>query len=274
MPPLALALALGAAVFHATWNLILARSTDSDASLALAMVVGPVALLPVALLRWRIEPGAIPYVAASSALELGYFALLAWAYRRAELSLIYPIARGMAPVFVLVGSVLVVGSGASIAQVLGVGLVGVGVVFVRGLREPADARHVALAVLIAVLIAGYTLIDQRGLHFADPLPYLVLVVGIPGSVYLSATLARGGVARIRAAASVPVIVGGIAVVAGYGLVLAALTLAPAASVAAVREVSVVIATALAALVLRERVGPARWVGSVAVVGGIALVVAA
>ncbi|MEA2622333.1 MAG: hypothetical protein QOH61_1243, partial [Chloroflexota bacterium] len=96
MPPLALALALGAAVLHATWNLLLARSRDSDASLAVAMVVGPAVLLPFALLRWRVEPEAVPFVVVSAALELTYFALLAWAYRRAELSLIYPIARGLA----------------------------------------------------------------------------------------------------------------------------------------------------------------------------------
>jgi drug/metabolite transporter (DMT)-like permease len=274
MPPVALALALGAAVFHAAWNLLLARSRDTNAALAVAMVVGPLVLLPLALLRWRLEAAAMPFVAVSSALELAYFAMLAWAYRRAELSLIYPVARGLAPVLVLIGSVLFLRAGASLTQAAGVVLVGVGVLLVRGLRAPARAGDLAIAATIALLIASYTLVDQQGLKYADPLPYLVLVVGIPGSFYIGVVASRGGVPRLRAAASPAVLGGGIAVVAGYGLVLAALTIAHAASVAAVREVSVVIATALAAAVLHERVNRSRWVGSIAVVGGIALVVAA
>jgi drug/metabolite transporter (DMT)-like permease len=274
VPPIALALALGAAFLHAGWNLMLARSRDSDASLAVAMVVGPMALLPLAVLTWRLEPEGLPLVAASAALELAYFAMLAWAYRRAELSLIYPIARGLAPVLVLIGSIVLLGAGATLTQALGVGLVGLGVILVRGLRAPARFGDVAIAVSIAVLIAAYTLLDKEGVRHADPLTYLVLVVGIPGLIYLGAVATRGGSARIRRAATPSVVGGGIAVVAGYGLVLAALTMAQAASVAAVREVSVVIATALAALILHERVDRVRWLGSIVVVAGIALVVAA
>jgi drug/metabolite transporter (DMT)-like permease len=272
--PLAFGLALAAAVFHAAWNTILARASDNSAAMAVAMVVGAAVIAPLAVLRWRVTPEAVPYIAVSASLELAYFAMLAWAYRRAELSLVYPIARGLAPVLVLVGGVAFAGAVATPEQALGVVLVGAGVVLVRGLRAPASMRDVALAASIAVLIGGYTLIDKRGLNFADALPYLFLVVGIPGSVYMAAVLARGGLPRVRAATSWPVVLGGIEVVGGYGLVLAALTLAPAASVSAVREVSVVMATAMAAIIVRERVEPARWLGSVVVVGGIALVVAA
>jgi drug/metabolite transporter (DMT)-like permease len=274
LPPFAFALALGAAFLHAGWNMILVRSRDTDASLAVAMVVGPVVLLPFALLRWRLEPAGVPFVAASAVLELAYFAMLAWAYRRAELSLIYPIARGLAPVLVLVGSVAFLGAGATLTQAAGVAFVGLGVLLVRGLRAPARASDVAIAGSIAGLIAAYTLVDKEGVRYADPLTYLVLIVGIPGLVYLGAIASRGGRGRIRRAATPAVVGGGIAVVAAYGLVLAALTMAPAASVASVREVSVVIATAMAAVILHERVDRARWLGSVVVVVGIALVVAA
>lgn len=274
MPPLALVLALGAAFLHAAWNLMLARTRDNDAALGVAMVIGPLVLLPLALVRWRLEPGVLPYVLLSSVFELAYFALLAWSYRRAELSLVYPIARGLAPVLVLVGSALFLGMAPAPVQALGVFTVGIGVILVRGLRAPARLSDVLVAATIAVMIASYTLIDQQGLKFADPLTYLVLVVGLPGTVYLAAVGARGGRARIRAAATPQVLAGGIAVVSAYGLVLAALTMAHAASVAAVREVSIVIATALAALVLHEHVSRSRWLGSVVVVAGIALVVAA
>src|SRR5262245_54526690 len=234
MPPIAFAFALTAAFLHASWNLMLARIRDNDAALGVAMVVGPIALLPFALLRWRLEPGALPYVVLSSLLELAYFVLLAWSYRRAELSLVYPIARGLAPVLVLIGSVLFLGFVPGPIQALGVLTVAVGVLLVRGIRAPARFSDVLIAATIALMIAGYTLVDQQGLHYADPLSYLVLVVGIPGSIYLAAVASRGGLPRIRKAATPPVIAGGIAVVSAYGFVLAALTLAPAASVAAVR----------------------------------------
>ena len=274
MPPLAFALALAAAFLHASWNLMLARIRDNDAALGVAMVVGPLVLLPFALLRWRLEPGAVPYVILSSLLELAYFALLAWSYRRAELSLVYPIARGLAPVLVLIGSVLFLGFAPGPAQALGVLTVAFGVLLVRGIRAPARFSDVLIASTIALMIAGYTLVDQQGLHYADPLSYLVLVVGIPGTIYCTAVATRGGWHRIRAAATPPVLAGGIAVVSAYGFVLAALTLAPAASVAAVREVSIVIATGLAAFVLHEHVSRSRLIGSIVVFAGIALVVAA
>jgi drug/metabolite transporter (DMT)-like permease len=198
--------------------------------------------------------------------------LLAAAYRRADLSLIYPISRGLAPVLVLIGGALVLGETAGPVRVLGIVLVGVGVVLVRGVRSPARLANVLLACAIAVFIAGYTLVDRQGVRYADPVTYLAIIVGIPGLIYLAAVGVAGGVPRIRAAVTPRIAVGGVAVVAAYGLVLAALTIAPAAPVAAVRETSVVMATAMAALVLGERVEPARWLGSVVVVVGIALVI--
>ncbi len=273
MPPLAIAFALTAALLHATWNMVLARSPDTNAAMPVAMLVGSAVLLPLAIGQWRLDAEAVPYVAVSSALELVYFWLLARAYRTADLSLVYPIARGLAPVLVLVGGALFVGQHMGPVGVLGVVLVAAGVVLVRGLRSPASSRDVAMAVGIACLIASYTLVDQRGVSHAGTITYLVLIVGIPAVVYTGVLVAGDrGVARIRAAATPGVLAGGIAVVAAYGLVLAALGMAPAAGVAALRETSIVMATVLAAVVLKERVERSRWLGSIVVVAGIALVV--
>ena len=273
MPPLAIAFALTAALFHASWNLLPARSRDTNAALAVAMLVGSLVILPLALLRWRLDAEAIPFVAASAVLELSYFWMLARAYRQADLGLVYPIARGLAPVLVLVGGGLIVGQQMAIGGVLGVVLVAIGVVLVRGLRSPASRQDVAMAMAIACLIASYTLVDQRGVSHADALTYLFLVVGIPAVVYAVVLAARsGGAARFRAAATPPTLLGGIGVVAAYGLVLAALAVAPAAGVSALRETSIVMATILAAVVLKERVERSRWIGSIVVVAGIALVV--
>lgn len=273
MPLTAVAIALGAAVVHAFWNLIVARARDTQAVTALAIAVGVVAALPLAILRWHVDHQAWPFIVASSALELVYFWLLTTAYGRAEMSLVYPIARGMAPVIVLVVSVLALGVASSIGQAAGVGLVGFGVILVRGLRGGAKWSDVALALAVAASIAGYTLVDKEGVRYADPITYVFLILIAPAIASVAFIYSRGGLNRIRGALQPATVVSGIATVAAYGLVLVALTMAPAASVAAVREVSVVIAVAVGALVLHERVGPARVAGAVVVVLGVALIVA-
>jgi drug/metabolite transporter (DMT)-like permease len=272
MPPLAIAFALTAALFHATWNMLLARAPDTHAAMAVAMLAGSLVLLPLAIANWHLEAPGVPLVAVSCSLELAYFWMLARAYRRADLSLVYPIARGLAPVLVLVGSVLILGQQLPIASVIGVVMVAIGVVLVRGLRSPASWSDVAMAVGIAGLIASYTLVDQRGVGYSNPITFVVLVTGIPAVIYSSTLAVRGGPRRLRVAATRSVLVGGVAVVAAYSLVLAALAIAPAAEVSALRETSIVMATVLAAVVLKERVERSRWLGSVVVVGGIALVV--
>jgi multidrug transporter EmrE-like cation transporter len=98
---------------------------------------------------WDVEREVWPFLVASSALELLYIALLGAAYRRAELSVVYPLGRGLAPVLVLVVGVLALGAGTSAAQVAGVCLVGLGMLLVRGLRRPARAAGVVFGVAIA-----------------------------------------------------------------------------------------------------------------------------
>ena len=123
MPATALALALGAAFLHAFWNILLARAPDIEAATAVALVVGVVAFAPVAALAWEAEREVWPFLVVTSLLQLTYFALLTTAYRRAELSFVYPIARGSAPVLVLLGGIALLGEAASAAQVGGVLLV-------------------------------------------------------------------------------------------------------------------------------------------------------
>ena len=269
MPAAALGLALGAAFLHAFWNVFLGRSKDIEAATAVVLVFSVVVFAPVAVFAGHVSWSAAPWIAASSALELAYFALLAAAYRRSEVSLVYPVARGLAPVVVLVIAVAA-GRATSTGQVLGVCAVGTGVFLVRGLARKADTRGLLFGVVIACCIAGYTLVDKEGVKHASPIPYLELVLAGPAVVYLITMLLVRGKGAVRAEVRP---VNGLLAVAGFGayaLVLAALQLAPAASVAAVRETSVVIATVMAALVLRERVTRVRLAGSVVVVAGIAL----
>jgi drug/metabolite transporter (DMT)-like permease len=273
MPLTALALVLLAALLHATWNLVIAGARDIQATTALAIAIGAVIALPFAVVRWNVQPQVWPYVGLSAALEIAYFWLLTTAYGRAEMTLTYPIARGGAPVIVLLVAVLVLGETVSVTQAVGVGLVGAGVVLVRGLKAGARWRDVLFALVIASVIASYTLVDNQGVRFADPIAYLFLILlplAFIGPLFVAA---QGGVGRLRLALGRQALAGALASTATYALVLTAFTIASAPAVAAVREVGVVFATIGGALFLHERVRPARYLGAVAVALGVALVVA-
>jgi drug/metabolite transporter (DMT)-like permease len=269
VPASALALALSAAVVHALWNLLLAGARDPRAATGVAMAVGCVAFSPVAVVVWDVRSGAVPWLLGSAALELAYFALLALAYTRFELSAVYPLARGSAPVIVLLVSVVALGESLSLLQAAGVLLVGAGVMLVRGFGRGGRAE-LLLALAVGASIAGYTLVDKRGLEHAGPLPYLELVLVVPATVYLF-VLARGGGGRIRAALGWRTVAAGIGMFGAYALTLGALRLAAAAPVAAVRETSIVIATFLGAVVLHEAVGRARMAGAAVIVAGVAAI---
>ena len=149
-------------------------------------------------------------------------------------------------------------------------LVGAGILLVRGFRT-GDASGMAFGLAIATCIAAYTLVDKHGITHAGPIPYLELTMVIPSLAYGAAMLRMKGGPALRAEFGPSTIVAGLATFGAYALVLAALERASAASVAAVRETSVVIAALLAGKVLSERVGPVRLAGAVLVAAGVALV---
>ena len=267
MPLDALALALGAAALHALWNLLLARERDTEAATAVALLVLIVVLALPAALTWRVDRDALPFIAASAALELAYVALLATAYRRYELSLVYPVARGLAPVLALLYVVAAGGARPSALGVAGVLAVATGVLLVRGAR--GSLGGLAFGCVIAAAIAGYTVVDRYGIRHAAAGPYLLLVMLGPALVYPVFVGRR----RLSAAVSPATVVVGAASASAYLLILLALRLASAPAVAAVRETSVVLATAAAAVFLGERVGASRLAGAVVVVAGVALLAA-
>jgi drug/metabolite transporter (DMT)-like permease len=272
VPATALALVLAAAVLHASWNLLLARADDSETASAAALVFGLASGAPVAIVAWDVHRAVLPFLTAGSLFQLAYIALLAAAYSRADMSLVYPLARGVAPVIVLVVSVAALGVSASPAQAAGVAAVACGVLLVRGLStEAADWRDVVLALAVAGCIAGYTLVDKHAVQHASPLSYFEIEMILPAVVYASVIAKIRGRKAFRAACTRSNAIAGVGMMYGYGLVLVALHEASAPAVSAVRESSVVIATALAAVVLHERVTPVRILGSVVVVVGVALI---
>jgi drug/metabolite transporter (DMT)-like permease len=268
VPADALALALAAAALHAGWNLLIARAGDPEGAGAAAQLFAAVVFAPLAAATWHVEAAALPYIAASTAAEVAYFTLLAAAYRRSEMSLVYPIARGLAPVLVLIGAAVATGARLAPAAVVGVLIVAVGIALVRGIRARGDLRSTGMAVAIAVTIACYTVIDKSGLRHAATIPYFELELGLEAVIYAAGLSAVRGPGVVRRGFSRWSMAAGIGMFGAYGLVLAALRLAPAAPVAAVRETSVVMATALAAVYLHERVTRERALGAVLVCAGV------
>jgi drug/metabolite transporter (DMT)-like permease len=145
-----------------------------------------------------------------------------------------------------------------------------GVLLVRGVgRHAADVASLALALGVGACIAGYTLVDDHGVRHAAALPYFELILVASAVPYAATIAARRGTASLRAAADWRAAAAGVGMVAAYLLVLAALERAEAAPVAALRETSVVMAAAGAALVGREKVPAARLTGAVLVMAGVA-----
>lgn len=270
MPAAAFAFALAAAVLHAGWNVLVAGARDVRAATTTTVALAVLLFAPVAALTWHVERSALPWIAASAGLELCYFALLVSAYTRSDVSLVYPVARGAAPVLVLAASVLV-GKEIGAWQALGVALVGVGVVLVRGPRSRADRHGLLLALAVACAIAGYTLVDKEGIRHAAPIPYLELVLLPVAAAAVAFELATRGRRPLRESLGRETAGAALATFGAYALVLAALERAPAAAVAAVRESGILVAVALGAGVLGERVSRGRIGGAALVVGGVALV---
>jgi drug/metabolite transporter (DMT)-like permease len=267
----ALVLVLASAGVHALWNTLLADASDTHAATAVALVASALVALPIAALSWHVDGAAAPFVVASAAFELVYFALLATAYGRADLTFVYPVARGSAPVLVLVVSVAFLGAAVGWVQALGVLAVVAGVLLVRGVGRVDDPVALGLALGVGACIAGYTLIDDRGLHHATALPYFACVAVLMAVPYAVAVWARAGSASLRAAVSWRSLVMGVGMLAAYGLTLEALERAEAAPVAALRETSVVMAAIAAAAIGREPVAAGRIAGAVVVVAGVAAV---
>jgi drug/metabolite transporter (DMT)-like permease len=271
MPAAALALALAAAVVHAAWNLLLSGEEDTHSATAVAAVTGVLVFAPVAALTWHLEGSAVPFMLASAALESIYLALLATGYGRAAMGFVYPVSRGSAPVVVLLVSVVFLGAAISALAALGLLLVAGGIVLVRGIRGGVHLPDLALALTIGVCIAGYTLVDKRGITHGSPLSYLEVVFGLVAFAYLAGAWRARGPAALRAAVRPRPLLAGVGYFSGYLLTLAALRLASAPSVAAVRESSVVIAAVWLMAGGREPVSGERLAGAAAVVGGIALI---
>ena len=266
MPASALALALASALLHAGWNLLLARSRDVQAAAAATFLLSVALAAPFAAVWWSANPSVWPYALASTLLEAVYVVALVQAYKTTDLSFVYPLTRGLAPVLVLAAGALLLGRGASVTEVSGVVLVAGGVVLVRGRPGRADTQALLAVATIAATIAAYTLIDRAGIQKAGAMSYFVLVLAGPCLVYPPLV----GVRQLRQALGAATLLAALANLGSFSLGLLALREGAAAPVLAVRSSSIVIATLLAGRLLAEDVPRGRVTGSAVVFAGVVL----
>jgi drug/metabolite transporter (DMT)-like permease len=259
-----MAAVLFAALLHAAWNALV--KSGSDKFLDTILVACGAALVAAATLPFLPLPqvASWPYIAASALVHIGYFALVAAAYRTGDLSYVYPIMRGAAP---LLTALL---AGFFIAEHLGGGgwcgvlLISAGILLLavnQWRLGRFQLAHTLLALGNAVVICIYTLIDGIGARLSgNSASYVGWMLALDGAMLGAYLLLRGrGVAvrQLRGRWRVG-LGGGLCTWASYAIALWAMTRAPVALVAALRETSVIFGTVLAGAVLREQFGVARY----------------
>jgi len=270
-----LAVLLGA-LLHASWNATIksGRNTFFD-TILVATGAGLIAAATLPFLPLP-APKSIPYLATSSALQIGYFLLVAAAYRTSDMSYAYPLMRGTAPLLVAAASSLLVGEPLSGPGWLGVLLISSGVLALTLAYRRAAPSLVPTAFALgnAVVIAGYTLIDGLGArlsgHVVGYTLWLSLLTGIPLLAWTAWARREAFWTYARQRWMVG-LAGGFCTLGSYGLALWAMTRAPIATTAALRETSIVFGMLISAVVLKERVGLARFAaGAVIALGAAAL----
>ncbi|KAB8062023.1 EamA family transporter [Janthinobacterium sp. FT14W] len=263
------AVVLFAALLHASWNAIV--KSGKDTFLSTVLVSAGAALISLAVLPFvpAPAPASWPYLAASAVAQLAYYSLLAAAYKAGDMSHAYPLMRGSAPLLVALASWPLIGERLSFMQMGAVACICAGIfgLYVAA-RTPAigslprnTGRATAFALGNACVIASYTLIDGIGVRLSGaPAAYTMWIFVLNGAGLLLWTALRRP-ADLLAYAQTQwrlAAVGGFGTLASYGLALWAMTQAPVAAIAALRETSILFAIAIAALFLREKISPRRY----------------
>lgn len=265
-------LVLTGALLHAGWNVLVKSSADKAMDTALIHVLCSILALPVLFVVGLPPAHVWPYILASLIIHVGYYMALAGALKHGELGLAYPLMRGTAPLLVALGSYFLLDEAIAAWGWLGIMLISSGVLM---LGVSAGLLHHRKAVLFAlsnaVLIALYTVVDTQGARESGQVAqYIALLFALDGWPFaLLVFLRRKGQVWTYVRARWPLAtVGAAASVGSYAIALWAMTVAPMALVASLRETSVLFAVALGAWLLKEPWTRWRILGAVSIVAGV------
>lgn len=264
---------LAAAALHAAWNALVKAGGDGFAVLALTIGLPALPILVLLPLVPLPAAAAWPCLIGSVLVHWVYFACLLGAYRHADLSQAYPIARGAAPLLVALGAWALAGEALGGLQAAGIAILCAGILSLawrRGARPAGEARGIVLALATALAIAAYSLLDGIGARLSGSAPgyILWLFLLIDGPFLGFALWRRRGRWRRSLGPSLKAGLGGAATSSlAYGIVIWAMSLGPMAPVVALRETSVVIAAAIGTALLGEPFGRRRIFAAAIVAGG-------
>jgi len=270
-------LVLTAALLHASWNAMVKSGGSPVFSIASYQLVGTVVCVP---LVWLVPfPGVESwlYIIASVVIHNAYYFTLAKSYRSGDLSLVYPLFRGLAPVLVAIGAAVFAGERLASSAFLGVALVSTGLIALAlfgGHEARPSVAAVKWGLLTSLLIAAYTIVDGSGARTVqNSLSYILwlfLFESFPIGTWLLLTQRAEWFEYIKSRPG-KVLIGGVASSAAYGLVIYAMTLGAMALVSSLRETSVIFAAMIGAVFLKERFGRQRILAATIVAFGVIVI---
>ncbi|NBV72129.1 MAG: phosphonate utilization protein [Burkholderiaceae bacterium] len=271
-----------AAMMHATWNTLMKSAPDKNLETALANFSTSLVAIPFLLIYGLPEPETYIYIFLSLVLHVIYFYTVASAYRYGDLNMAYPIMRGVAPILTLIIGGLLYEETIHAWMVVGIVLICLGVVLLGFNKSPSTVNHqktLLFALGNAVIIAAYTLVDGQGARLANQVwSYVGMLLFLNGYVFPAIlfwqrknTFTRTQTLQYLQARGIHALIGGACVMGSYSIVLWAMTQAPIATVAAVRETSVLFAFIFAVVFLKESLNPLRIVGMLGVCCGVLLI---
>ncbi len=258
MPSTVMIVVLLAALMHASWNFLVKCSDDKHLSMS-AVVIGHTPFAAAALLCAPLpQSGSLPYVIAGAVLHTGYQLFLLNSYRIGDLSQVYPLARGVAPLIVGGISVSLLGTNLSNLELAAIATIGTGIMSLTLVRRSdglRNSRAASLAIVTGGFIAAYSLVDGLGAREAGTALGFYGWLSVINAVIFATTIRiirPGLVSRVVRRDWRLALAGGCASFTAYALVIWAFTLAPIALVAALRETSIIFALLLGVFVLKER----------------------
>ena len=281
MPLTALGLLLAAAMMHTTWNLLVKRAKEKQVFIWCSLIAGTIIFSPLLLTSPLFLVSTWPYLISSALVEVIYYITLIRAYENGDFSLVYPMARGAAPAFLLIWATFFLGERPRFFGLMGIALLVFGLIIVGGktwwtLRKTSgfSKSALALALGVACCISIYTAIDGAAVHHVSPLPYTVLVIALAALFITPAVVKRYGndaIADEWRANWLRITLVGLFTLLAYILALKAYTIARISYAGAVREISVVFAAFVGWRWLGESFGAIRLVGALFIFAGILVI---
>lgn len=277
MTPFIAGLVLLAALLHASWNAMAKSGGEPQYSIASYRLISAICCLPLLFLFPIPLVESWPMIFASVVIHTAYYVTLSKSYKAGDLSQMYPLFRGLAPVLVVLGAALLAGELLSLGSMIGIGLVSLGLMsltFAGGKLGKMSPIAMRWGLATSVLIAAYTVADGMGVRVAgNPFSYIIwlfLLEPIPIGIWLLARDRAGWIGYMQSK-PVKVSAGAIAAATAYGLVIYAMGVAPMGLVSSLRETSVIFAALIGTLLFHEPFGRQRIIAAILVCIGVVLI---